>query len=132
MAHPLVAFGLLGITLWLANPAAVWRFRAGLLALAAGVAGMAGGRVSAGAVLFLLLAAGSLAMEVLAFPGCGLHAAGGGVALLLAGLFWTEEPVGPYAVVVVAVAAAVGGLTYRAGRRSWRRARTSRSAARTG
>jgi membrane-bound ClpP family serine protease len=123
VAYPLVAFGLLGVVVWLAIPAAVWSCGVGVIALAAGVAGMAAGQISAGAVLFLLMAAGALAMEVLAFPGFGLHAAGGGVGLLMAGLFWTEQPVGPYAAVVAAVAAVVAGLTYRAGRRSWRRIR---------
>lgn len=123
VAYPLVAFGLLGVVVWLASPGAVWCCRGGVVALAAGVAGMAAGDISAGAVLFLLMAAGALVMEVLAFPGIGLHAAGGGVALLLAGLYWTQQPVGLYVAVIVAVAVAVAGLTYRAGRRSWRRTR---------
>ncbi|HEY6744331.1 MAG TPA: NfeD family protein [Mycobacteriales bacterium] len=123
VAYPLAAVGLLGVVVWLASPAAVWRGRLGAVALAAGIAGMIAGDISAGAVLLLLLAAGALVMEVLAFPGIGLHAAGGGIALLLAGLYWEEEPTGPYVGVIVAVAVAVAGLTYRAGRHSWRRAR---------
>jgi membrane-bound ClpP family serine protease len=124
LAFALVAVGLLGLALWLATPAHVDAGLLGGAALAAGGAGMAARPVSAGAAVLVVLAAASLGMEVLAFPGVGLHATGGGVGLMLAGLYWTGQWSAPRAWLVAPAAVAVAALTYRAGRRSWRRTRS--------
>ncbi len=88
--------------------------------MAVGLVGMFSVPVGAAAVLLLTLAAGLLCMEVLAYPGIGLHALGGGVSLGLAGLFWTGEWSGAHPAVVLPVAVITAVVTYLAGRRSWR------------
>jgi len=87
----MVAAGLLCVTLWLASPALIWSVTAGSALLAIGLIGLVALPVDAAAVMLFAFATGLICMEVLAFPGGGLHAVGTGVSLTLAGLFLTES-----------------------------------------
>lgn len=119
----LLAAGLLLLAVRLARPARNWPLGVGVTLLVLGSAGLAMLPLHAAGILMLAFAATSLAMEMLIFPGFGLHAAGAGVALLFAGLFLTGEPPSAHPVVVVPVAVAVALVAYLAGSRSWRRVR---------
>lgn len=91
-----------------------------VLVLSLGGIGLLAMPVTGAALLLLGLAAAALGMELLAFPGFGLHAVGGGVSLLLAGLYLLEEPFAVHVAVVIPAALATSVITYLAGRRSWR------------
>lgn len=127
VAFVLTAAGLLAGAIWLAKPD---QRKAGLAAaalLTAGVTGLVLLPVSAAAALLLVLATGNLAMEVRANPGLFLHAAGGGVGLLLAGLCLHHPWSGAHPAVVVLVAVLISAETWKVARDS-PRARTDRSA----
>jgi membrane-bound ClpP family serine protease len=121
-AFLLIAAGLICVVFWLAAPA-IWRIVAGLTLLTFGLVGIVALPVGAAGVLLLTFAAALLCMEVLAYPGCGLHAFGGGISLLLAGSFLTGEWSGAHPAVVIPSAVGVAVAAYFAGRRSWRRIR---------
>jgi membrane-bound ClpP family serine protease len=121
VTYVLVAAGLLCIVVRLATPALGWSgVAAGSTLLLIGSAGLLTLPVRAVGLLMLSFAAASLCMEVLAFPGFGLHAVGGALSLVLTGVYLTEDPPGVHPVLVVPVAVAVAAITYLAGRRSWR------------
>ncbi len=123
VAFLLIALGYLALATWLALPHLwVWGLAAAPL-LIAGSTGLVHLSPTAGAVFLLVLAAASLAMEVLSLPGLMLHAVGGAVALAGAGL-WLHGPwAGAHPAVAVPAALAVGWGTWWAARRSWRAAR---------
>jgi membrane-bound ClpP family serine protease len=123
IVYTLLAGGLLLLAMGLARPASRWTLVTGIAVLVAGAAGLAVLPLHAAGILMLVLAAASLATEVLMFPGVGIHAAGAGVGLLLAGLFLTGEPPSAHPAVVAPVAVAVAVISFCAGRRSWRRVR---------
>ena len=121
LAFVLVAAGLVCIVFRLASPAMGWKAVVlGSLFLLLGAASLASLPPRAAGLLMLALAVASLGMEVLVLPGFGLHAVGGGVSLILAGVYLTEDVPGVHPAVAVPIAVAVAGLTYFAGRRSWR------------
>jgi membrane-bound ClpP family serine protease len=120
IAFSLTAAGLLGLMWWLSSMRLVATGVAGLALLVPGVIGLATLPVSPGGTLLLVLAAASLSMEILAYPGFGLHAVSGWVTLTVAGLFLQGELTGPHPAVVVPVSAFVAAATYRAGRHSRR------------
>lgn len=120
VTYLLVVAGVLCIVVRLAAPALGWSaVAAGTTLLAIGSTGLFSLPVSAAGLLMLSFAAASLCMEV-ASPGFGLHAAGGAVSLVLAGIYLTADRPGVHPVLVVPVAVAVAAITYFAGRRSWR------------
>jgi membrane-bound ClpP family serine protease len=116
----LIAAGLICVVLWVASPSLRCSVISGSALLALGLVGLVSLPVHAAGVLLLAFAAASLCLEVLAYPGMGLHAIGGGVSLLLAGLFLTGHWSGAHPAAVLPVAVLVGVTTYWAGRRSWR------------
>ena len=121
VTYLLVAAGLLCIVVRLATPAlGCSGLAAGSTLLLIGSAGLLALPVRAAGVLMLGFAAASLCMEVLALPGFGLHAVGGGFSLVLAGIYLTGAAPGAHPALVVPVAVAVAAITYLAGRRSWR------------
>jgi len=116
----LTAAGLLCIVNWLAAQTRLASAMFGTALLVLATFGMVALPVSAAGALFLAFAAGALCMEVVAFPGTGLHAFGGGVGLALAGLFLTGEGSGAHPTVVLPAAVVIAAATYVSGRRSWR------------
>lgn len=119
----LLAAGLLLLSIRLSCPTRRWTLFAGVALLVLGGAGLATLSLQVAGVLMLVCAATSLAMEALLFPGVGLHAAGAGISLLLAGLYLTGEQPSAHPVVVVPVAVAVAVVSFAVGNRSWRRVR---------
>lgn len=118
VAFVLTAAGLLTGAVWLAKPR---QRKAGLAAatlLTTGVIGLILLPVSGAAALLLVLAAGNLVMEVRAAPGLLLHAAGGGVGLLLAGLCLHHPWSGTHPAVAVLVAVLITAETWRIARDS--------------
>lgn len=115
----LIAVGLFCIVFRLACPNR-WSVMAGSVLLMFGLVALVALPVHPGGLLLLAFAAASLLMEVLGYPGIGLHAIGGGVSLLLAGLFLTGEWSGAHPAAVAPTAIAAAAATYVAGRRSWR------------
>ncbi len=91
-----------------------------VLLLAMGGAGLVVLPVRGPALLLLGFAVAALCLEVLAFPGIGLHAVGGGLSLLLAGLYLHEETFTVHLGVVVPAAVGITVITFLAGRHSWR------------
>lgn len=118
LAFPLVAFGLVGLACCVAATPSAWLGAAGAGLLVPGALGLVALPVSAEGVLFLVLAAASLWLEVVSTPGWGLHASGGAVALTAAGLSLEGEWSGAHPGVVVPTACLVGATTYLVGRRS--------------
>lgn len=112
--------GLLCLVLRLASSTHGWTLYTGLVLLILGSAALFALPVRGAGILMLGFAVASLCMEVLALPGFGLHAIGGGVSLLFAGVYLTGEPPGAHLAVVVPAAVAVAIITFLAGRRSWR------------
>lgn len=112
--------GLLCWVLRLASSTHGWTTFTGLALLILGSAALFALPVRGAGILMLGCAVASLSMEMLALPGFGLHAIGGGVSLLVAGVYLTGEPPGAHLAVVVPAAFAVAVITFLAGRRSWR------------
>lgn len=134
LAVPEIAFllltgGLLGMLCWAAQPAHRGAAVIGAAALLAGTTGMWALPAGTGAALLLGFAAASLLLEVLAYPGFGLHAIGGFVSLALAGLLLHGPWSGAHPAVVIPAAAGAAGLVHLAARRSWRRTRADPFAA---
>jgi len=75
--------------------------------------------VNIAGIALLVLAAGLFAAELFA-PGVGVFAAGGSVALVLAGIFLFEGSMGVSPAVLWVTAALVGGGALLAGRLAWR------------
>jgi membrane-bound ClpP family serine protease len=123
IVYTLLAAALLILAVRLARPAPGWTLIVGIVSLVSGAVGLAMLPLHAAGILMLVFAAASLAMEVLMFPGVGIHAAGAGVALLFAGLFLTGEPPSAHPGLVTPVALTVAVVAFHAGRRSWRRVR---------
>lgn len=124
VAFVLIAFGYLAVAAWLAMPH-LWVLGVSAAPLlGAGSAVLMQISPTPGALLLLLLAAASLAMEVFSLPGFMVHAAGGALALAGAGL-WLHGPwSGAHPGVAGPVALVVGVGTWAAARRSWRAERT--------
>jgi membrane-bound ClpP family serine protease len=120
----LLAAGLLALAVWLAAPRRLWVILVGSLVLAAGIFGLVRLPLSGGAVFLLTFGAASLLMEVLAAPGLLLHAAGGAVALIMAGLCLHHPWSGAHPLVVVPTALLTAAGTWLAARRSWRAIRS--------
>jgi membrane-bound ClpP family serine protease len=120
----LLAAGLLAVAVWLAAPARLWVILAGSLVLAGGIFGLVTLPLSGGAVFLLTFGAASLLMEVLAAPGLLLHAAGGAVALIMAGLCLHHPWSGAHPLVVVPTTLIAAAGTWLAARRSWRAIRS--------
>jgi membrane-bound serine protease (ClpP class) len=124
VAFVLIACGYLAVAAWLALPH-LWVL--GISAaplLGAGATGLMQISPAPGAILLLVLAAASLAMEVFSLPGFMLHAAGGALALAGAGL-WLHGPwSGAHPGVACPAALVVGLGTWVAARRSGRAALT--------
>ena len=118
----LVAVGLFCVVFRLASPNR-WSVTIGSVLLMFGVVALLALPVHPGGVLLLAFAATLLFVEVLGYPGTGLHAVGGGVSLLLAGLCLTGQGSGAHPAVVVPTAVGTVVASYLAGRRSWRYAR---------
>ncbi len=125
LATPEVAFalsvtGLVAAALWLAHPQQAALRVAGLGVGALGVAGLALRPVSLLAGFLLLLAGLSFMMEVVNLPGVALHAVGGALALVAAGLSLDDPWNGAHPGLVIPVAAAAGGGVFHAARTSSR------------
>jgi membrane protein implicated in regulation of membrane protease activity len=120
----LTAAGLLTTAIWAARPR---RWQLGTLAAAAVAAAATSLHTISphtGALLLLLLAAASLAMEVYSLPGLMLHAAGGATALTMAGMCLYGPGSGAHPGVAVPAGLVVGLGTWSAARCSWRASRT--------
>lgn len=116
-----VAAGLVLLAARIATPALGWpALTMGLALLLGGCIGLATLPVTAGGVALLALAGAAMVMEVRLYPGIGLHAAGSAVGLILAGILLTERAPGAHPGVVAPIAVLAAGVTYLAGRRSWR------------
>jgi membrane-bound ClpP family serine protease len=121
LAFVLVAAGMLCITLRLASPGLGWNaIVLGSSLLLIGGITLITLPVHVAGLLMFAFAAASLCTEVLAAPGFGLHAIGGGFSLVLAGVYLADDIPGAHPALVVPVSVAVAGITYLAGRRSWR------------
>jgi membrane-bound ClpP family serine protease len=123
IAFLLTTGGALLSVAWLAAPRVVALAAGAVPLLAGGVLGLAELPVAPAAALLLVLALGSLVMEVLAAPGLLLHAVGGGVALAMGGLCLHEPGSGAHPGLVLPTSAGVALVTWTAGRRSWRAVR---------
>lgn len=89
---------------------------AATLLLFMGGAGLVAMPVRASALLLLACAGAALCLEVLSFPGIGLHASGAGVSLLLAGLYLHDDVFAVHPGVVVPAALAISVVIFVAGR----------------
>jgi membrane-bound ClpP family serine protease len=117
----LVAGGLVCVVLRLAIPGlGALVVSPAVVLLAMGGAGLVVLPVGGPALLLLGFALAALCLEVMAFPGLGLHAVGGGLSLLLAGLYLHEETFAAHLGVVIPAAVGTGVITFIAGRHSWR------------
>ena len=119
IAFLLVIAALMCLALRLAGYWTTWTLASGLLLLVLGGLSLATLPAHPGGLLMFAFLAGSLALEVL-WPGYGLHALGGGVSALFAGLYLTGDPPSTHPGVVVPVAVLVTVSVFMAGRRSWR------------
>ena len=120
VAFGLTAAGMLLLVLAVADIRLSTAIPAGGLLLATGVLGLMRLPVALAAVALLVLAAGSLLMEVLILPGLLLHATGGGVALGLAGLWLRAPDPGAHPMLAAAVGVTATTVTWLAAGRSWR------------
>jgi membrane-bound ClpP family serine protease len=124
VSYPLAVLGVLGLVCWVAVPGVLWLAVVGTALLTVSGVGLATLPVSTGGITLLGLGAVSLVMEVLALPGFGLHAAGGGVSLALGGLYLHGPWSGAHPGIVLSLAVFAAAVTYDAGRRSWRHTRS--------
>ncbi len=117
VTYLLVAAGLVCVALRLALPGlGAAGVVAATLLLSMGGAGLVAMPVRASALLLLACAGAALCLELLKFPGIGLHASGAGVSLLLAGLYLHEEAFAVHLGVVVPAALATSATIFIAGR----------------
>ncbi len=119
LADPNLAFlflslGTLALLYELASPGMGFGGITGAILLIFGFFALSVLPVNAAGIALLLLAAALFAAELFA-PGVGVFAAGGAVALLLAGLFLFQGPVGVSPAVLWPTAAIVGGGSLLAG-----------------
>jgi membrane-bound serine protease (ClpP class) len=124
LADPNLAFlflslGTLAIIYELANPGVGFGGIAGAIFLLLGFFALSVLPINLVGVLLLALAAALFVAELFV-PGVGVFAGGGTVALVLGGLFLFEGAVRIDPVVLVPVAAVVGGGSVLAGRLAWR------------
>ena len=120
LADPNLAFlflsvGTLALLYELASPGMGFGGIIGAILLIFGLFALSVLPVTAAGIALLVLAAALFAAELFA-PGVGISAAGGTVALLLAGLFMFQGPVGVSPAVLWPTAALVGGGSLLAGR----------------
>ncbi|GAA5057076.1 nodulation protein NfeD [Thermocatellispora tengchongensis] len=121
IAYILFTLGLLGLLYELASPGIGVAGIVGAVSLVLALFGMAVLPVNAAGVVLLLIAAGLFLAELFA-PGIAGFAIGGGVVLVLAGVFLFDEAQGvrvdpmvalPTAVVIVVLAVIAGRIVYR-------------------
>jgi membrane-bound ClpP family serine protease len=122
-AFVLTCSGMLAIAVWVSRADRVGILVAGVTLCVCGLTGLYHLPLSAAAVVLLIMAGGSLVMEVLAAPGWLLHAAGGAVALGGAGLCLHEPGSGAHPAVAVPAALVTGAGTWWAARISARASR---------
>ncbi|CAN5832676.1 nodulation protein NfeD [soil metagenome] len=119
LAFIFMSFGTLAIVYEAANPGMGFAGIAGVIALLLGFFSLSVLPVTAVGVALLILAAALFIGEVFV-PGVGVMAAGGTIALLLAGLFLFEGTLSVSAPVLWPVALVLGGATIVAGRLAFR------------
>jgi len=124
LADPSLAFlflslGTLAIIYELASPGAGLGGMLGVIMLILGFFALSVLPVNVAGLALLALAAALFAAEVFA-PGVGVFAAGGSIALLLAGIFLFEGSVAVSPAVLIPLVAIVGGGSLLAGRLAWR------------
>ena len=119
IAFILMSFGTLAIVYEAANPGLGFAGIAGVIALLLGFFSLSVLPVTAVGVALLVLAA-ALFIGELFVPGVGVLAAGGTIALLLAGLFLFEGAPSVRPPVLWPTALVVGAATTFAGRLAWR------------
>ncbi|MQA25868.1 MAG: nodulation protein NfeD [Micromonosporaceae bacterium] len=124
IAFLLMSIGTLAVIYELANPGMGFAGIAGAIMLILGFFALSVLPVNVAGVLLLLLAAGLFVAEIIT-PGVGVFAAGGTVALVLAGIFLFEGPLTVRLTVLIPTALVVGGGTLFAGRLAWRARRAS-------
>lgn len=119
----LTAAGLLTTAVWAAHPR-LWQLgTTAAVVVAAAAASLHTISPHPGALLLLVLAAASLAMEVYSLPGWMLHAAGGATSLIMSGLCLHGPWTGAHPGVSIPAGLIVGLGTWWAARRSWRASR---------
>ncbi len=118
LAFLFISLGTLAILYEIANPGVGFGAIAGVILLVLAFFSLAVLPVSAAGLLLLLLAAGLFVAELFA-PGIGVFAAGGSVALALAGLFLFRGSIGVDPVVFLPTAVVTGGAAILVGRLVW-------------
>jgi membrane-bound serine protease (ClpP class) len=124
LAFLFISIGTLAILYELANPGFGGGAIAGVILLVLAFTALSVFPVNAAGVILLVLAAALFVAELLV-PGIGVFAAGGTVALVLAGLF--RGPIGVEPIVLLPTAVVAGGGALALGRVAWRSRRLAGS-----
>jgi membrane-bound serine protease (ClpP class) len=126
LAFLFISIGTLAILYELANPGFGGGAIVGVILLVLAFTALSVFPVNAAGVILLVLAAGLFVAEMFV-PGIGVFAAGGTVALVLAGLFLFRGPIGVDPVVLLPTAVVAGGGAVALGRVAWRSRRLAGS-----
>jgi membrane-bound serine protease (ClpP class) len=126
LAFLFISIGTLAILYELANPGFGGGAIVGVILLVLAFTALSVFPVNAAGVILLVLAA-SLFVAEMFVPGIGVFAAGGTVALVLAGLFLFRGPIGVDPVVLLPTAVVAGGGAVALGRVVWRSRRLAGS-----
>ena len=119
LAFLFISIGTLAILYELANPGFGGGAIVGVILLVLAFTALSVFPVNAAGVILLVLAAGLFVAEMFV-PGVGVFAAGGTVALVLAGLFLFRGPIGVDPIVLLPTAVVAGGGAVALGRVAWR------------